>query len=287
MDAIKGSFTVYDQYDKQTNGQAARRAEFPARVCYNSVGKITVNSAPRFVAEKAKLGHGSVLEHGPVYLELNDQPTVQMDFVRRSRFSVVEENRVYTNLRVIHDESYALFKLIVNDQPIEPLGVSYFVPALNDLHRLVTVDFIVDRGVTHEIVRNRGKWPGNSFSQESTRYCNYSSEKEGTQITVIEPFFYLEPGREAEYAVWQEAIEFAEKAYMKLIQLGSKAQEARTVLPQSTKARIFMTSSLVGWKEFLKLRTPQAAHPQMREVAVPLLQWFQQNIDAEYFTVKI
>lgn len=133
-------------------------------------------------------------------------------------------------------------------------------------HAGFTVKFICDRGVTHEIVRHRLA----SYSQESTRYCNYSKGDFNTQITVIEPL-YLEVGT-AGYELWRSGCEEAEKRYFDLLSWGCHPQEARAVLPNSLKTEIMMTANIREWRHFLKLRTSPAAHPQMREVADMLLE---------------
>ena len=132
-------------------------------------------------------------------------------------------------------------------------------------HVSFSVRFICDRGVSHEIVRHRIA----SYSQESTRYCNYSKGDFDGQITVIEPL-YLEPGTEG-YEIWKKACQEAENNYFKLLQYGCTAQEARAVLPNSLKTEIVMTANIREWRHFLKLRTSPTAHPQMREVANMLL----------------
>lgn len=133
-------------------------------------------------------------------------------------------------------------------------------------HASFTVKFICDRGVTHEIVRHRLA----SYSQESTRYCNYSKGDFGGQITVIEPL-YLEVGTFG-YELWRSSCEEAEKRYFDLLGWGCSPQEARAVLPNSLKTEIIMTANIREWRHFLKLRTSPAAHPQMREVADMLLE---------------
>lgn len=135
-------------------------------------------------------------------------------------------------------------------------------------HVSFSVRFICDRGVTHEMVRHRIA----SYSQESTRYCNYSKGDFDGQITVIEPL-YLEPGTEG-YEIWKKACQEAENNYFKLLQYGCTAQEARAVLPNSLKTEIVMTANVREWRHFLKLRTSKASHPQMREVADMLLTEF-------------
>ena len=132
-------------------------------------------------------------------------------------------------------------------------------------HCSFTVKFIVDRGISHEIVRHRIA----SYSQESTRYCNYSNNKFGTEITVIEPCF-LKPDTPA-YNTWRESCQSSENAYFALLEHGYTAQEARSVLPNSLKTEVVMTANIREWRHFLKLRCAPAAHPQMREVATQLL----------------
>lgn len=143
-------------------------------------------------------------------------------------------------------------------------------------HFVVSVRFICDRGVTHELVRHRLA----SFSQESTRYCNYSKGKFGSQITVIRPCFFDE-GTES-WVEWYTACEMAEKQYFKLIALGRKPQEARAVLPNSLKTEIVMTANLREWKTVFRQRTAPMAHPQMRQLMVPLLAEFKTLIPVIY-----
>ncbi|MBQ9838653.1 MAG: FAD-dependent thymidylate synthase [Oscillospiraceae bacterium] len=139
-------------------------------------------------------------------------------------------------------------------------------------HFNITVKFICDRGVSHEIVRHRLA----SYCQESTRYCNYSKDDFSGEITVVEPF-YLQPDTLA-YNAWKEACEAAEAAYFSLLEWGCTPQEARAVLPNSLKTEVVMTANLREWRHFFKLRCATAAHPQMREVATPLLAVMQKKL---------
>lgn len=136
-------------------------------------------------------------------------------------------------------------------------------------HEKITLMFITDRGITHEVVRHRV----GSYSQESTRYCNYSNDKFGREITVIDPFFYK--GR-PEYAIWQKSCESAEQHYFALLEAGSTPQEARAVLPNSLKTEIVVTYNLREWRHFLNLRCSKGAHPQVKEIAIPLLLRFKE-----------
>lgn len=131
-------------------------------------------------------------------------------------------------------------------------------------HGVLTVRFTCDRGVSHEIVRHRLA----SYCQESTRYCNYSKEGFGSEITVIEPVA-LHPGSEA-YDVWKKACLRAELAYFDLLTIGCSPQDARSILPNSLKTEVVMTANIREWRHFIKLRAARAAHPDMRVVAKKL-----------------
>jgi len=166
-----------------------------------------------------------------------------------------------------------------SEHKITPDSAEKFVKMILDLghesvieHEKVTVRVICDRGISHEIVRHRIA----SYTQESTRFCNYSKGRFGSEITVIKPCFWDEGSKE--YKIWRDAMENAERAYMELIKLGAKPEEARSVLPNSLKTEIVITMNLREWRHFFKLRTSKRAHPQMREVATSLLQAFKERI---------
>ena len=151
-------------------------------------------------------------------------------------------------------------------------------------HNAITVRFICDRGVSHEIVRHRVA----SYGQESTRYCNYSNDKFSNEIHVIDISEgialdtkmknYTPEQIQAIMNEWLIAMEDAEKHYIKMIELGATAQIARGVLPTSVKTEIVVTMNLREWRHFFKLRAHISAHPQMRELALPLLKEFQSLI---------
>lgn len=134
-------------------------------------------------------------------------------------------------------------------------------------HSNISVKFVCDRGVSHEIVRHRLA----SYSQESTRYCNYGDEKarinEG--IRVIKPFFFED--HSLQDVAWRNAMIDAESGYNALLELGATPQEARSVLPNSLKTEIWMTANIREWLHFCTLRAAKTAHPQMKQIAIPLL----------------
>ena len=148
-------------------------------------------------------------------------------------------------------------------------------------HFNITVKFICDRGVSHELVRHRLA----SYCQESTRYCNYSKDGFGREITVIRPVFLAEgtPG----WLYWKVACRMAEKSYFELLDWGCTPQEARAVLPNSLKTEVVMTANLREWRHFFKLRTAPAAHPQMREVAIPLLRRMQELVPVVFDDLEV
>ncbi len=136
-------------------------------------------------------------------------------------------------------------------------------------HEKITVTVICDRGISHQIVRHRIA----SYSQESTRFCNYSDNRFGNEITVISPSFWEE--NEETYKVWKSTLEVTESAYNKLIELGAKPEEARSVLPNSLKTEIVITMNIREWRHFLRIRTMKEAHPQMKELATDILNAFR------------
>ena len=139
-------------------------------------------------------------------------------------------------------------------------------------HASITARVICDRGVTHEIVRHRMA----SYSQESTRYCNYSNDKFDNQIRCIDiaTVFEYDLNNETDkkkYEIWNMAMQDAEKHYFEMLELGAKPQEARSILPNSLKTELVMTMNIREWRHFFKLRAAAAAHPQMRELAKMML----------------
>lgn len=139
-------------------------------------------------------------------------------------------------------------------------------------HEKLTIKFICDRGVSHEIVRHRIA----SYSQESTRYCNYSQEKFGKELTLIRPCFWKDD--EEKYRIWCDVMEKVECSYNELMSMGAKPEEARSILPNSLKTEIVVTMNLRELRHFLRLRTSAKAHPQMREVANMLLRYVKEAL---------
>lgn len=141
-------------------------------------------------------------------------------------------------------------------------------------HVSLTFKIICDRGVSHEIVRHRLA----SYTQASTRYCNYASDKFGNELTFIKPCFWRR--NIPLYTIWYEMMSAVETMYLQMTRQGAKPEQARSILPNSLATELFMTANLREWRHFLKLRTAKDAHPQMREIALMI-----QNILADKLPV--
>ncbi len=143
-------------------------------------------------------------------------------------------------------------------------------------HEKITVRIICDRGVTHEIVRHRIA----SYSQESTRYCNYCNDRFGNELTFIEPCFFSSDSEEDKKnkQIWLDTMSMIEKNYNMLIENGARPEEARAILPNSLKTEIVVTMNLRAWRHFFKLRTDKSAHPQIREISNMILDEFKQKL---------
>ena len=139
-------------------------------------------------------------------------------------------------------------------------------------HEKITVRFITDRGVTHELVRHRLA----SYSQESTRYCNYSNDKFGNELTFIKPCFWYDD--EEKRKIWEESLKNIEENYFKLIESGARPEEARSILPNSLKTEIVVTMNMRQWRHYFKMRCDKAAHPQIRELSIRLLREFNEKL---------
>lgn len=138
-------------------------------------------------------------------------------------------------------------------------------------HASVSVDFLVDRGVTHELVRHRLF----GFTQSSTRFINYAKKM---PPSFIMPDFSDRPYRTECESIWMRAIDEAERAYSSLVFQGCSPQIARSIFPNALSSRILVTGNLRNWRHMLIMRTTRETHPQFREVSIPLLAQFQERI---------
>ena len=147
-------------------------------------------------------------------------------------------------------------------------------------HEKITVRIYSDIGTYKDLTRHRFA----SFSVESTRYCSYNKDKYGNEIAVVNPV-YIED--KEVFETWKKAIEDMEKAYMKMKELGASTDMCREILPHSTAAEYTMTANIREWKHILELRTTNHVHPAIRQVLIPLLLLFKEQMpeifgDIEY-----
>ncbi len=147
-------------------------------------------------------------------------------------------------------------------------------------HATISFKIICDRGVTHELVRHRLA----SYSQESTRYCDYSAGKFGGELTFIKPCFWSEDNEN--FLLWKDTMARLEEIYLTMRKNNARPEEARSILPNSLKTEIFVTMNLREWRHFLKLRTAKAAHPQMREVALKIYEILVEKLPAIFDDIQ-
>lgn len=289
MRLIKPSFEIWEQSSGLEG--VYKQIERVGRVCYKSEDKITEGSAKGFVDRMVKSGHGAMLEHGTIYLQYETvksaiNPLTKYYLNKYSKVKAIEGATketmrlfVTTNLRV----------LVENDWLKD---LEYICEPTEFHERRITVHFVCDRGVSHEFVRHRVF----SFAQESTRYCNYSKDKFGNELTFIEPC-WLEDYNYKDNTYNQlfiDSLRFAEAHYLDLLKKWDDKipdkryktgfrnnpwtpQQARAVLPNALKTELVMTGFVSDWNHFFDLRargTTGAPHPQAKELAEPLMKEF-------------
>ena len=284
MKLVKPYFEIWEQ-PAGLEG-VYKQIEKVGRVCYKSEDKITEDSAKPFVDRMIKSGHGAMLEHGTVYLFCPTEEYVDsngdvqyynpLEKYQDTNYSALADSNegmyVTTNLRVLVENGW--------------MGDLQYLWEPTEFHeKRITVHFVCDRGISHEFVRHRAM----SFAQESTRYCNYSKDKFGNELTFIIPCWVGEKqenvslenrdicGNTYAELCFKENLAKAERAYFTLIKEGWKPQEARTVLPNSLKTELVVTGFVSDWDYFFDLRargTTGAPHPQAKELAEPLMREF-------------
>ena len=233
-------------------------------------------TAEDFVNRLVESKHGAMLEHGTVYLKISDiRSDRQYIYPAKGEYMDNKYSRINTKLEGPVNAQYIVryittnLRVLVENNWLDDLK---YVCEPTEYHaKKVTAKFICDRGVSHEIVRHRVM----SFAQESTRYCNYSKDKFGQELTFIEPAWEFPPSDIINIKERFEAIlGEAEANYMELITLGFKPQEARAVLPNALKTEIVVTAFIDDWKHFFELRCDSAAHPDIRKLALDLQKQF-------------
>lgn len=293
MKLVKPSFEIWNQ-PAGLEG-VYKQIEKVGRVCYKSEDKITEDSAKPFVDRMIKSGHGAMLEHGTVYLCIRRESNESLDVDRylMNPYSKVAF-RQFPNSRDMEIYITTNLRVLVENNWLKDL--EYICEPTEFHERRVTVHFVCDRGVSHEFVRHRVM----SFAQESTRYCNYSKDKFGNELTFIKPcwldiptgqYVYwdgdwcdvdkmkiqLPEGEHKDIDAFLWTLNNAETHYTLLINSGWKPQEARAVLPNSLKTELVVTGFTSDWNHFFDLRargTTGAPHPQAKELAEPLMKEF-------------
>lgn len=303
MKLIKPKFEILEQ--RPGISGIYRMVELAGRTCYRSEDKITPDSAVAFVDRMIKSGHGAMLEHGTVYLDIPQKANNCYTLISNytiNKYSVLNHSNVNhsqehyyvtTNLRVLVENNW------MDD-------LQYVCEPTEYHEKRITVRFTCDRGVSHEFVRHRVF----SFAQESTRYCNYSKDKFGNELTFIIPcwadslalqevkgtiinhdeygnligeyYYHLTGKEEPWFKPWEITpernfianLQISEQLYLELLNQGWKPQQARAVLPNSLKTELVMTGTIEQWEGFFKLRDAKDAHPQARELAQPLHEEF-------------
>lgn len=280
MKLIESSVQIIEEKDPY------KMIELAGRTCYKSEDKITENSAKEFVDRMIKLGHGAMLEHGTIYLKIDKTEDGHLPPARL--YWSDGNHKKYTRVRKHGNSIYVTtnLRVIVENNRLDDL--QYQVEPTEHHEKRITAKFICDRGVSHEFVRHRVF----SFAQESTRYCDYSKDKFGNDITYIIPSWLDLP--EGKYSNWDndwcdvselkllypevdnlsdpancflQSIKNAEYYYFMLINRGWKPQQAKQVLPNATKTELVMTGFESDWEHFFELRCSGAAHPDARKLA--------------------
>lgn len=275
-----------------------QQIEAAGRTCYKSEDKITPDSCEEFVQRMINNGHTAMLEHGTVYLKVPtkdwnmDEHEWQYMFPEGCRWISINSDKdfvyITTNLRHIIEGNVGM------------KTASQYMCEPTEFHeKRITVRFTCDRGVSHELVRHRVF----SFAQESTRFCNYSKDKFGNQLTYIIPsWMELNPGQYSierdstghrniigdgyfydmsdgisEEPAFLYGLLTAETSYFAMLHLGWTPQQARQLLPNALKTEVVMTGFVDDWKHFFELRCAKNAHPDMQLLANQLKEKFKQQ----------
>ena len=318
MQLIKPSFQILEQEPGILG--IFKQIEKAGRICYKSEDKITTTSALNFVNMLINRGHTAMLEHGTVYLTRNSGASFKdIEKYRENKYSVVippSDDDVTLSSKIYITTNY---RVLLENGWLSDL--KYLSEPTNHEKR-ISVKFICDRGITHEIIRHRIF----SFAEQSTRYCNHSKDKFGNELTYVKPIWVNVPnellnpkpedmaecytpsvfGEKTKTSranqIFLKLLYEAEHAYMELIKEGWQPQQARTILPHALKTELIMTGFLRDWvggyrtnlvptqdeeyihfdeieeKEtpwgFFRLRGDESAHPQVRELAIPLEEEF-------------
>jgi thymidylate synthase (FAD) len=280
MKLIKPSFEIWEQ-EPGLEG-IYKVIERAGRVCYKSEDKITEDSAKPFVDRMVKAGHGAMLEHSTVYLKVPNEGLLR-NFIDNtpSHFNyewcrtnpvMDEDNNVYITTNYRHIIEHKLEDYL-----------KYICKPTEFHEKRITVKFILSRSIAQEYTRHRMF----SFAMESQRYCAYNRDKFGNEVTFIIPCwlnwdeqvihrgdFEKSGSGSMDSYIFVNSLLDAESSYLDLVKENWKAQQAREVLPNACKTELIMTGFVSDWRHFFELRCATNAHPQARELAIPLREEF-------------
>lgn len=271
MKLIKPSFEILEQ--GFSVDAIYKHIELCGRTCYKSADKITKDSAKPFVDKMINSKHLAMLEHGTVYL------TIPNKNISRSLMIYKYEINPYSKVVCTDDNIYITtnYRLIIENNWNEHL--KYIASPTKFHEKRITVRFIANIHFYKDLTRHRKM----SYAIESTRFCNYTKDKFGGELTFIQPCWIKEEyipedyNRSEQFVMFTEMLENIESTYNFMINSGWQAQQAANILPQATKAEIIVTGFAKDWKYIFDLRaigTTGKPHPQMQELMIPLMKEF-------------
>ena len=276
MKLIKPSYQIIEPTG-YTIDNIYKSIELVGRVSHKSEDRITEDSAKTFVERVVKMNHLSTCEFGTVYLKI---PVTHWGYLHYSGedseydFDYFPTHRCinpYSRMTIVDNIAYITtnYRVLVENNWLNDL--KYLCEPTEYHHKRYTVKFICDRGILAEFTRHR-KF---SFMAESSRYNNYSKDKFGNELTFIKPC-WLTGGMKSNltYLEWETTLQEIEKSYLMLTKNGWKPEQARNILPLSLKTELYMCGFAEDWEQFFELRCAANAHPQARELAIPLKEEF-------------
>ena len=276
MKLIKPSYQIIEPTG-YTIDNIYKSIELVGRVSHKSEDRITEDSAKTFVEKMMKMKHLSTCEFGTIYLKI---PVTHWGYLHYSGedseydFDYFPTHRCinpYSRMTIVDNMAYITtnYRVLVENNWLNDL--KYLCEPTEYHHKRYTVKFICDRGILAEFTRHR-KF---SFMAESSRYNNYSKDKFGNELTFIKPC-WLTGGMKSNltYLEWETTLQEIEKSYLMLTKNGWKAEEARSILPLSLKIELYMCGFAEDWEQFFELRCASNAHPQAKELAIPLKEEF-------------
>ncbi len=285
---------VLPSFEELKTDSLYKKIEIAGRTCYKSENLITETSAYEFTKRILSYNHGSVLEHFNLVFKVDEKTYLEikklnLDFVKFTNltFPIVSMNfRAFYNIYLTHEEEclYPIYKYMEEYYPdliknhhessleVEFLNNDKLLSLTQDekdMHLLITIKLITDRGVSHELVRHRLA----SFSQESTRYCNYGKEKFSHEISFVKTYGLTDE----QFEIWKKAMENAEKSYFELLNMNAKPETCRSVLPNSLKTEIVTSCNIKEWKLIFELRCASTAHPDIRFLMIDVRNYFKER----------